>query len=216
MKLPKTTMIWQPTKALIPYARNARRHSEEQIAIIAASFKEFGFLNPIIVDDTNTIIAGHGRFFAALKLDLPEVATINAAHLTKAQRQAYGIIDNQSTDRSEWDQQKLKNEYEDLSENGFDTDLLGFTQVELDIMTAKDDQFVVNENKEDEWKDMPEYEDHDPFYRKIIVNFDCEEHVQAFAKLLNQEITTNTKSIWFPYKERNNLKDLEYVDSKPS
>src|SRR5690625_2953069 len=80
--------------ALIPYARNSRTHSDEQVAQIAASIKEFGFLNPIIVDGENGIIAGHGRVMAAQKLGLKELPCIEASHLTDAQRRAYIIADN--------------------------------------------------------------------------------------------------------------------------
>src|SRR5690625_554360 len=80
--------------ALIPYARNSRTHSDEQVAQIAASIKEFGFLNPIIIDGENGIIAGHGRVMAAQKLGLKELPCIEASHLTDAQRRAYIIADN--------------------------------------------------------------------------------------------------------------------------
>ena len=79
---------------LIPYARNSRTHSDEQVTKIAASIKEFGFLNPVIIDGANGIIAGHGRVMAAKKLGLDEVPVIEASHLTEAQRRAYVIADN--------------------------------------------------------------------------------------------------------------------------
>src|SRR5690625_4104174 len=82
------------TDSLIPYARNSRTHSDEQVAQIAASIKEFGFLNPIIIDGENRIIAGHGRVMAAQKLGLKELPCIEASHLTDAQRRAYIIADN--------------------------------------------------------------------------------------------------------------------------
>ena len=93
---------------LIPYARNSRTHSAEQVAQIAASIKEFGFLNPIIIDGDNSIIAGHGRVMAAQKLGIKELPCIEASHLSDTQRRAYIIADNKMALNAGWDDDMLR------------------------------------------------------------------------------------------------------------
>ena len=121
-----------PLDKLIPYARNARTHSEEQIAQIAASIKEFGFTNPLLVDTASGIIAGHGRLLAARKLGMSEVPVIVLDHLTETQRRAYMLVDNRLALSADWDDEMLKVELEALQEVDFDLDLLGFETEELD------------------------------------------------------------------------------------
>ena len=121
------------TADLIPYARNSRTHSDAQVAKIAASIKEFGFLNPVIVDGDNGIIAGHGRIMAAQKLGIEEVPTIEAAYLSEAQKRAYIIADNRLALDAGWDEEMLRVEFEELKGLDFDLSLTGF---ELDEITA--------------------------------------------------------------------------------
>lgn len=116
---------------LIPYAANSRTHSDAQVAQIAASIKEFGWTNPILIDGDNTIIAGHGRLLAARKLGMDEVPAIILDHLTKAQQRALVIADNQLALNAGWDIDVLKAEIEDLNLEGFDLRLLGFDEREL-------------------------------------------------------------------------------------
>lgn len=116
---------------LIPYASNSRTHSQEQVAQIAASIKEFGFTNPILTDGKNGIIAGHGRLEAARLLGLETVPTIELAHLTKAQRKAYIIADNKLALNAGWDIETLKAELEGLKELDYDLGLTGFDPSEL-------------------------------------------------------------------------------------
>jgi DNA modification methylase len=116
---------------LIPYARNSRTHSDEQVTQIAASIKEFGFLNPVIVDGENGIIAGHGRVMAAKKLGMTELPAVEASHLTDAQRRAYIIADNKLALNAGWDDEMLRVEFAELSEAGFDLDLTGFSLDEI-------------------------------------------------------------------------------------
>jgi DNA modification methylase len=117
---------------LIPYAANSRTHSDAQVAQIAASIKEFGWTNPILIDGGNTIIAGHGRLLAARKLGLEEVPAIIIDHLTKAQQRALVIADNQLALNAGWDMDMLKAEIEDLNLENFDINLLGFDEKFLD------------------------------------------------------------------------------------
>ena len=113
-------------EALIPYARNSRTHSDGQVAQIAASIREFGFTNPVLIDKDGGIIAGHGRVMAARKLGLKDVPCIALGHLTAAQRKAYIIADNRLALNAGWDEEMLRLEFADLSEAGFNMDLLGF------------------------------------------------------------------------------------------
>ena len=117
---------------LIPYAANSRTHSDAQVAQIAASIKEFGWTNPILIDGDNTIIAGHGRLLAARKLGMEEVPAIILDHLTKAQQRALVIADNQLALNAGWDMDMLKAEIEDLNLENFDINLLGFDEKFLD------------------------------------------------------------------------------------
>ena len=134
---------------LIPYARNSRTHSEEQVAKIASSIKEFGFLNPVIVDGDNGIIAGHGRVMAAQKLGMEEVPVIEASHLTNAQRRAYVITDNKLALDAGWDDEMLRVEFAELEELGFDLDLTGFDPGEIDALGFDDEDQPCPEHEPD-------------------------------------------------------------------
>ena len=123
---------------LIPYAANSRTHSDEQVTQIAASIREFGFTNPILVNGENTIIAGHGRLMAAKKLGLKEVPAISLDHLTKAQQKALVIADNQLALNAGWDIDMLKAEIEGLKLDDFNIDLLGFDDKFLDGLFEKE------------------------------------------------------------------------------
>lgn len=124
---------------LIPYARNARTHTEEQVAQIAASIREFGFTNPILIDNDNRIIAGHGRVKAALLLGLAEVPCLRLSHLTETQIKAYVIADNRLALNAGWDEELLALEIGELKAAGFDLELTGFTDEELEELTLGDD-----------------------------------------------------------------------------
>ena len=116
---------------LIPYARNARTHSDAQVAQIAASIREFGFTNPVLVDGERGIIAGHGRVMAARKLGLAEVPVIQLTHLTPPQRKAYILADNRLAMNAGWDNDLLRLEVVDLKTDGFDLGLTGFSADEI-------------------------------------------------------------------------------------
>jgi DNA modification methylase len=123
---------------LVPFANNPRTHSDAQVAQIAASIREFGFNNPILVDTKSGIIAGHGRLLAARKLKLAEVPVIVLDHLTDAQKRAYIIADNKLALNAGWDEDLLKIELASLKDDGFELDLLGFSDDELDKFLADD------------------------------------------------------------------------------
>lgn len=122
---------------LIPFAKNSRTHSDAQVAQIAASIREFGFTNPVLIDEANGIIAGHGRVMAARKLKLTEVPCIRLAHLTDAQKRAYVIADNKLALNAGWDEAMLKLELADLKALDFDLDLTGFNTDEIDALLAE-------------------------------------------------------------------------------
>lgn len=125
-----------PVGELVPYARNSRTHSDAQVAQIAASIREFGFLNPIIVDGDSGIIAGHGRVLAARLLGLDTLPCIEAAHLTEAQRKAYVLADNQIALNAGWDNELLRVELGELGELGFDLALTGFSLEEIESLNV--------------------------------------------------------------------------------
>jgi DNA modification methylase len=120
-----------PVEKLIPYVNNSRTHSEEQVAQIAASIREFGFNNPVLIDKDDTIIAGHGRIQAARKLGLAEVPCVRLEHLTETQRKAYIIADNRLALNAGWNEELLTIELNDLLADGFALDILGFDSDEL-------------------------------------------------------------------------------------
>lgn len=131
---------------LIPYAMNARTHSDEQVSQIAGSIKEFGFNNPVLIDEDNGIIAGHGRVLASKKLSLKEVPCIRLNHLSDAQRKAFILADNKIALNSGWDYELLKSEIESLSEQDFRLELLGFDINELNSILEIEE--VLKDEKE--------------------------------------------------------------------
>lgn len=139
---------------LIPYVRNARTHSGAQVAQIAASIREFGFLSPILVAEDNTILAGHGRLAAALKLGLKKVPCVKENHLTETQKRAYIIADNKLSLNAGWDNELLAVELSELEGADFNLDLLGFDEAELssifdDDKDVSDDDFDVEKELEE-------------------------------------------------------------------
>ena len=144
---------YRKVETLIPFARNPRTHSDAQVAKLAASIIEFGWTNPVLVDGSHGIIAGHGRLAAARKLGLTEVPVIELAHLTAAQKRAYVIADNRLALDAGWDEEMLAAELAELSDAGYDLDLTGFDADELaGIMTGEE---TITEGETDE-DDVPE------------------------------------------------------------
>ena len=130
-----------PLERLIPHARNARTHSEEQVAQIAGSIAEFGFVNLVLVGDDGVIVAGHGRVIAARKLGLSEAPVIVLSHLTATQRRALMIADNQIATNAGWNDEMLAAELAALKDEAFDLDLLGFDDAEIDrLLAGADDE----------------------------------------------------------------------------
>jgi DNA modification methylase len=137
---------YKPIQDLIPYARNSRTHNDAQVAQIAASIKEFGWTNPVLLDGENGIIAGHGRVLAAQKLGQKEVPTIELSHMTENQKRAYIIADNKLALNAGWDNDMLFTEFTDLKDAGYDLGLTGFSDDEIRALTPE----VINEGLVDE------------------------------------------------------------------
>jgi hypothetical protein len=127
--------LW-PIDRLLPYIRNARTHSDEQVAQVAASIVEFGWTNPILVGADGVIIAGHARLLAARKLGMAEVPVIVLDHLTESQRRAFVLADNKLALNAGWDEEMLRVELESLKEEDFDLDIVGFSAEELEVILA--------------------------------------------------------------------------------
>lgn len=197
---------------LIPYARNARTHSDEQVAQIAASIREFGWTNPVLIDAQGTIIAGHGRVMAARKLGLEVVPCIRLEHLTPAQARAYCLADNKLTLNAGWDDEMLKVAIEQSKEDGIDIALTGFSDEEIAQLFLEVQQGETDPVKE--WEGMPEFDNPNNCFRKVIVNFEDEEAVKKFFETIGQDYTESTKSIWFPHKERRDLESIRWAESE--
>ena len=145
-----------PTTKLLPYVRNARQHSDEQIAQIAASIAEFGFVNPILTGADGVLVAGHGRLAAARKLGLPTVPVVVLDHLTPTQRRALVLADNRLAELSTWDNDLLRIELEALQDDGFDLDLTGFDADALAELLAGEEPEHEGRTEDDAIPEMPE------------------------------------------------------------
>jgi DNA modification methylase len=145
-----------PVEKLIPFARNARTHSDEQVAQIAASIAEFGWANPILAGADGIIIAGHARLLAARKLGLTEVPVIVLDHLSETQRRALVIADNRLALNAGWDEEMLRVELESLREGEFDLDLLGFTDEEIELLLQEPEEAATGNTDDDAVPEAPE------------------------------------------------------------
>jgi DNA modification methylase len=144
-----------PTEKLVPYARNARTHSEEQVAQIAASIVEFGFTNPILAGSDGVIVAGHGRLAAAQKLGLETVPVVVLNHLTPTQRRALIIADNRIAENAGWDDAMLRIELQSLQEDGFNLDITGFDADALAEIMAGEETAVDGQTDDDAVPEVP-------------------------------------------------------------
>ena len=150
-------IVYKKVNDLIPYINNSRTHSEEQVNQIVASINEFGFTNPLLIDEKDNIIAGHGRLLASKKLGMEEVPCIVLSGLTEAQKKAYIIADNKMALNAGWNEELLKIELENLKELDFDLELTGFDVDELDDILGKneEEQEVIEDDFEVELPEEP-------------------------------------------------------------
>ena len=169
---------YKATGELIPYVNNSRTHSEQQVQQVAASIKEFGFTNPLLIDEQGGIIAGHGRLLAAQMLKLDKVPTITLEGLTEAEKKAYVITDNKLALNAEWDFDLLKLEVERLTALDFDITLLGFDNDELKLFIEQNELKETSDNKVNEF-----------FENEMIMKFKDENQLeQWYEKALNEGI----------------------------
>lgn len=201
---PATEVKMVDANKLVPYARNSRVHSEEQVAQIAASIKEWGFTVPILINEENTIIAGHGRLMAAMKLELEKVPVMVASGWSDAQMRAYVIADNKLTENSTWDEELLKVEIKQLEFDQFDIGKLGFGLDEMaDLFLDKE---IGDTDAFDEWQDMPEYDNEDVnYYRSFKLHFNNQEDLDEFIEKTGLKITETTRSTVYPEPEKADL-----------
>ena len=150
-------IIYKKVDELIPYINNARTHNDEQVSQICASINEYGFTNPLLIDENNSIIAGHGRLLAAKKLKMKEVPCIVLCGLTEAQKKAYIIADNKLALNAGWNDELLKIEFENLKELDFDLNLTGFSADEIDAIldNIEDDKEIQEDDFDGELPEEP-------------------------------------------------------------
>src|SRR5215204_4732154 len=202
---PIETVERRAIDSLIPYARNARTHTEEQVKQIAASIREWGWTMPVLIDDQGQIIAGHGRVLAARLLGIAEVPVIVARDWSEPQKQAYVIADNKLTLNSGWDEKLLRLEASELKALGFDLSLVGFSDLDLGTL------FGTPVKPGDEWTGMPEFDHQDKTaFRSIVVHFADQAAVDDFAKAIGQNVTDKTRFVWYPPAAIERYVDKQY------
>tara|TARA_R110000823_G_scaffold241316_1_gene366052 strand:- start:153 stop:755 length:603 start_codon:yes stop_codon:yes gene_type:complete len=185
-------VIQKKISELKRYKNNSRVHTKQQIEQIAASINEFGFNNPLLINADNRVIAGHGRLEAAELLDMDKLPCVVIEGLTKEQERAYIIADNKIAMNASWDIDMLKIEMSDISEF-MDIALTGFTEMEFSSLFGESVTAI------EAWEDMPEFtQKSTEAFKRMIVHFATQEHVNKFAELVKQSITEKTKYIWFP------------------
>ena len=175
MTIASDKIVQRETEVLKPYENNPRQHSEAQLDRLVRSIKEFGFTNPILIDDDCNVIAGHGRLLAAELMGLAQVPTITLGHLTAEQRRAYVIADNQLALNSTWDDDVLQSELQALGEAGYDLTLLGWGD---DLPTFGED---IDLSALDDLEDDPTAELADGVMKAIQIEFRPEDYEEAKA-----------------------------------
>ena len=194
--------------SLVPYAKNARLHSDEQVKRLVESMREWGWTMPLLVDEGGVIIAGHGRVLAAAQLGMDEAPVMVARGWTEAQIKAYRIADNKLALLSSWDEQLLAMEFDELRELGFGdlSDLTGFTGLEIESLRATEvDPFA-------EWVGMPEFrQSAKGAFKTIAVHFKDQDAIDGFSEVTRQTVGPNTRFIWYPQIEIERYVDKQYT-----
>lgn len=220
---PHELLSWRALDTLVPYARNARIHTEAQVAQIAACIEEFGFTSPILADERG-VVAGHGRVLAARRLrdngrpirlpsgvevPLGMLPVLDCSGWSEAQRRAYIIADNKIALNAGWDASALQLELADLEAEEFDTSVLGFSSVELAAILTRGE---LAGTAAEHWTGMPECEAEDRrAFRQVLVSFANQADCDRFAHLLGLELTEKTKAVWYPKQEWNRTAHEDYA-----
>ncbi|EPR0420084.1 ParB/Srx family N-terminal domain-containing protein [Enterobacter hormaechei] len=206
----KLKIVYRPLKDLTPYTRNARTHDDRQVLQLVASIEEFGWTNPILIDEQGEIVAGHGRVLAAEQMGIASIPTITLSGLTDAQKAAYRIADNRLPLNAGWNGELLKLEIEALQDVEFDIGLLGFSELELgDVLGVEPD------DPSDHWVGMPAFDqENNNGVRQLIVHFETDADVALFAQLVQQQITAKTKYIWYPEHKRESTVNKAYISDE--
>jgi len=204
----KLKIEYRKPAELTGYKNNSRVHDVQQINQIVDSINEFGFTNPLLIDENDGIIAGHGRLEAAKAMELESVPVIVLKGLSDEQKRAYVIADNKLALNARWDETLLSLEMEELTALNFDMSLTGFNEMEL---ATRLDNPVNDPSKE--WTDMPEFQQNSAeAFRTMIVHCPTEDDWNEFVKVLAlQKFTPTTKFIWWPEVERDETRDLRVV-----
>lgn len=195
--------MW-PIEKVKPYPTNPRI-TARALGPLMESIRQFGFRQPVVVDADGVLIVGHARREAALKLGLAELPVHVATDLTPEQVKAYRLADNKTGELAFWNFDLLRNEVADLQELDVDLEAFGFDLTPFDARV--------------EWKGMPEFaQEKSPGYKSLIVRFLTPEDYKAFAALIGQDLTPETKDLWYPKRERGYTenKEVVYVDAAES
>jgi len=195
-------------ETLKPYPHNPRLISQAAIDKVLASVREFGWRQPIVVDEDGVILVGHTRRLAAIKGGYKQVPVHDATGLSDAQKRAYRLADNRTGEESQWDLPALRGELSDLRALLPSLDLTGFGAA--DIFKIFGDPESANDANA-EWAGMPEFEHVDKTaFRSLVVHFKDDAAVQKFAKAVKQKITDRTRFLWFPEIEIETYADKQY------
>lgn len=206
----KLSVVYQNISDIKPYEKNSRKHDEKQVSQVAASIKEFGFTNPILVDENNEVIAGHGRLLASEMLEMDKVPTIKLTGLTDEQKRAYVIADNKLALNSSWDDEMLKQEIEFLQDADFDVDILGWDALptfvdEIDYSILEEESEVASAVESQVEKMSGEVK------RAIQIEFDAsnyEEARETFTYLRNEGVDVGYIVLKLLREEKSKIENL--------
>jgi hypothetical protein len=212
--LEETTVEIAKLADLKDAAKNPRTHTDEQIGEIAASIQEWGFTNPILIDEKKTIIAGHGRKMAAERLGLASVPVIVATGWSEEQKRAYLIADNKIALNAGWDVDVLRREIEDLAQLDFDIPLIGFDPEELMALQPPPEPGGGGDDGPAEpggsGPDGPLEDESE--YRTLIIHTKAPEDFEALLEALDREVSADTRYIWFPDVTMETPEDRQHAE----
>lgn len=189
--------------------QNARYHTKDNLKVIKTSLEKFGQQRPIIVNSDNIVIAGNGILKAAIELKWTEISIIRT-DLNNTDQLAYALADNRASELSIWETEALQSIIEKLEAEKFDIDSIGFDEINLSALIPTISPTVVN-SAATEWTGMPEFNQEDKRgLRSIIIHFEKAEDIEAFAKLIEQNITDKTKWLWYPKAKIDHVADKRW------